>query len=127
MADFSALSASEPIPSVDPKDLRSVWELTHKLQALFVQNSESDGATPRPVSVDVALLAGACSPGANVFAVWARCALLETLVRRGTPIPGWQGTQLDEAACEVAATFPIPALDRFDPDEFLLTLDRRRG
>ena len=69
MFDSAALSAGEPIPSVDPKDLRG------------------------PGSADSMQ----------------------------------HDTQLDEAVFHVAATFPIPGVDRINPDPFLQQLDNRRG
>jgi hypothetical protein len=100
----------------------------HEARAESVGNREADVATQPPaIAWDVAVLAGACGPGANVFAVWARSALLEMLVHQGLLTPWERGTQLDDAVFDVAATFPIPGVDRFDPDAFLQRLSNQRG
>lgn len=126
--DFSALMAGEPIPTVNAADLRGVWELMDKARAEFLGNREPELATQQPaIGFDVAVLAGACGPGANVVAAWARSALLGMLVHQGL-LTSWQrGTQLDDAVFDVAATFPIPGVDRFDPDALLQQLSNRRG
>ncbi len=111
MAGFSAFMAVEPIPAVDPQDLRGVFELSHKLRAQFVQNSET--------SIDVALLAKACAPGANVIAVSLRTALLDAMASQGLLAPWHRSAGLDQAVFNAAATFPIPALDRFDANDFV--------
>jgi hypothetical protein len=69
MGGVLAQRASQPIPAVAPGVLRSVWELIRKF---------SDEAA---LNIDIALLAGACGPGADVFAVSLRGSLLEGLVR----------------------------------------------
>lgn len=126
--DFSALTAGGPIPTVNPGDLRGVWELMRETHAEFLGNREPELGGQQPaIGICVSLLAQACSPGANVLAVWARSALLGILVHQGL-LTSWQrGTQLDDAVFDVAATFPIPGLDRFDPDAFLQQLSSRGG
>ena len=125
MASFSAFLAGEPIPAVDPDDLRGVLELSHKLRAQFAQNSETDIAAPPP-SIDVALLAEACAPGANVVAVSLRSALLDAMLSQGLLAPWQRNAGLDQAVFNAAATFPIRPLDRFDPDDFVQSLAERR-
>jgi hypothetical protein len=126
--DFSALTAGGPIPSVNPGDLRGVWELMHETHAEFLRNAEPELAGQQTaIGIDVRLLARVCNPEANVLAVWARSAMLGILVHQGL-LTSWQrGTQLDDAVFDVAATFPIPGLDRFDPDAFLQQLSSRGG
>jgi hypothetical protein len=73
-------------------------------------------------AISVSLLAQACSPGANVLAVWARGTWLGILVHQGL-LTSWQhGTQLDDVVFDAAATFPMPGMDRFDSDAFLRQL-----
>lgn len=126
--DFSALTAGGPIPSVNPGDLRGVWELMHETHAEFLGNPEPElGGQQTAIGIDVRLLARVCSPEANVLAVWARSAMLGILVHQGL-LTSWQrGNQLDDSVFDVAATFPIPGLDRFDPDTFLQQLSSRGG
>jgi hypothetical protein len=97
--------SDQPIPAVDPQDLRAVWELTKQAQA------QVGPAQSASFGIDARLLASGCSRGANVFAVSIRNALLGSLTQ-----------QPDEAAFAVAATFPIPRMDRFDPKDFIRRL-----
>jgi hypothetical protein len=124
--DFSALSAGRPIQTVNPGDLRSVWELMHETRGKIRGEPRVRLGGPQPtIGIDVKLLARVCSPEANVLAVWARSALLGILVQQGL-LTSWQrGTQLDDAVFNVAAAFPITALDQFDPDAFLQQLSSR--
>jgi hypothetical protein len=108
--------ASQPIPAVDSQDLRAVWELTQQSKAqLPAEQSSSFG-------IDVALVAQVCSPEANVFAVFMRSALLEVLIHEGLLT-----APLDPAVFDVAAAFPIPAFDQFNPKDFVRQLDSRPG
>ncbi len=125
MASFSAFLAGEPIPAVGPRDLRGVAEVSHQLRAQFVQNSETDIANPLP-SIDVALLAEACATGANVIAVSLRSVLLDAMLGQGLLAPWQRSAGLDQAVFDAAATFPIPVLDRFDPDDLVRSLAERR-
>jgi len=102
-----------PIPAVDPRDLRAVWELTKQAQAQVAQSAS--------FGIDARLLASVCSPGANVFAVSTRNALLDVLAQQGLL------DQPDAVVFDVAATFPIARMDRFDPDDFIRQLDNRRS
>jgi hypothetical protein len=123
--DFSTLTAGGPIPTVNPGDLRRVWELTRETQTQFLENREPEAGGPQPaVGICVSVLAQVCSPEANVLAVWARSALLGILVDQGL-LPSWQrGAELDDAVFDTAATCP---LDRFDPEAFLQQLSSRGG
>jgi hypothetical protein len=124
--DFSALEAGGPIPSVNPGDLRGVWELMHEMRTKFMGNRESElGGPQRAISFDFKLLAQVCSPEADVLAVWSRSTLLGILVERGLLTRFQRGTHLEDAVFNVAAAFPIPALDQFDPDAFLQQLSSR--
>ena len=65
------MTAGGPIQTVNPGDLRGVWELMHETRAKFVGNREAELGGPQPtIGVDVKLLARVCSPEANVLAVW---------------------------------------------------------
>ena len=126
--DFSALEAGGPIPTVNPGDLRGVWELMHELRAKFMGHRESELGGPQPaISFDFKLLAQVCSPEADVLAVWSRSTLLGIMVERGLLTSFQRGTRLDDAVFNVAAAFPIPALDQFDPDALLQQLNSRRA
>lgn len=124
--DFLALTAGGPIPAVNPADLRGVWERIHEMNTELLENRDpKPGGQQTAIGIDASLLAQACNPEANVLAVWARSSLLGILVDQGLLISWQRGTQLDDAVFDVAATFPIPGLDRFDPDAFLQQLSSR--
>jgi len=55
----------EPVPEVDPDDLRTVWEMNRELQA----RSPGGGA------IDIDIFEQACKPGANVHATLYRSNL----------------------------------------------------
>jgi hypothetical protein len=125
--DFSALTAGGAIPSVNPGDLRGVWEIMRETHADFLGNPEPElGGRQTAISIDVRLLASVCSPEANVLAVWARGAMLCILAHRGLLTSRQRGNQLDDAVVDVGATFPLPGgLNGFDPDAFLEQLSSR--
>ncbi|MGC2448633.1 MAG: hypothetical protein WA477_13390 [Candidatus Sulfotelmatobacter sp.] len=65
--------------------------------------------------------ARACSPGANVPAVWLRHTQLRTLYRQGL-LSDWQrGTALDDTVFRVAAKIPMRGAD-LDQEAFLRQL-----
>ena len=125
--DFSALNDGGPIQTVNPEDLRSVWDLMQETHAKVLANCESKlDSAQLAIAVDAKLLVQVCSPQANVMAVWARSALLGVLAQQGL-LSSWpRGTQLADAVFDAAADFPISALDQLDPEAFLEQL-RSRG
>ncbi len=113
MSDFSALKAGGPIAAVDPGDLRAVWEFVRKLR------TPDDADPASSVGIDIRLLANVCAPGANVVAAAMRSILLDALARQGL-LAAWQrGDRLDDVVLELAATFPIPRIEEFDPEAFV--------
>jgi hypothetical protein len=75
--------------------LRGVWELIHNFASEFVANTGTGAAAETPtLGFDIALLAGA----------WLK------------------DNRLDQAVFDFAATFPIPRLEGFDPDDFVQRL-----
>ena len=111
--DFSALTAGGAIPSVNPGDLRGVWEIMRETQQTAI-------------GIDVRVLASVCSPEANVLAVWARGAMLWILAHRGLLTSRQRGNQLDDAVFDAGATYSLPGgLNGFDPDAFLEQLSSR--
>jgi len=106
------------IPSVEPADLRSVWEMQHEVLA----------RTPgQHTAIRAESYNRACSAGANVGAVWFRASLLGMLEMFGILAP-WihEGVPAD-AVFKVAATFPMQGMKigvpregfPFDVQEFL--------
>ena len=102
------------IPAVDPADLRSVWEMQRGFQA-------------RASLIDHEFYKRACSPGANVGAVWFRASLVGMLEMIGMLAPWIQEGVIADAVFHVAATFPMKGMAigvprqglPFDVQEFL--------
>lgn len=90
IGEYFSMPSPGPIPTVDPADLRSVWELMQKAQGLVqkaaasLPKSEVEDAAQRGIatsydfsSLGLAMPTNAgCSPGADVGAVWYRVTML---------------------------------------------------
>jgi hypothetical protein len=88
-----------PIPPVDPADLRRVWEMQRELQA----------RTPgQQIGISVDFYERACSPGANVGAVWFRIAMLEMLRRGYTKASSRMRCSMSER-CYLRGNHTIPS------------------
>jgi len=101
--DFWAARGND-VAAVNPDDLRNVWTTMRDLQA-----RTSAGQTGSPSS---GLYESACSPGANVLAVWYRASILGVLqLLPGNPLTPWShGGELDDAVFQITATFPMKKL-----------------
>ncbi len=100
------------IPSVAPHDLKCLHELCVERAKRYVGK---DGV----ISLDAT--AHACSPDANVPAVWLRHTQLRQLYRQGF-LSEWQhGTALDDAVFRLAATIPMKGT-QLDQEKFLQQL-----
>jgi hypothetical protein len=106
------------IPAVDPADLRGVWKMQREVQAR---------ASGGHAAISAEFYKGACSPGANIGAVWFRVSMLGLLEMIGMLAPWIQEGVLAEAVFQVAATFPMKGMAvglpqqglPFDVQEFL--------
>jgi hypothetical protein len=117
---FKIYEDGEPIPPVDPEDVKRVWELIPPWRPGNDQHS-------------------ACSPGADVSAVSLRSGMIETLERYTVLTPWQHGEELDDAVFRVAATFPLRQLAHksymiegderfgFDPNAFVQRLIDETG
>ena len=111
-AFIRAAEEGAAIPPVDEDDLKCLHEACVDMTKRYLGK---DGV----VSLD--LMARACSPGANLPAVWLRHTQLRLLVRQGL-LAEWQhGTALDDAVYRVAATIPMNGV-HFDPETFVRRL-----
>lgn len=100
------------IPLVDEHDLKSLHELCIERAKRYCGK---DGV------ISVELTARACSPTANVPAVWLRHTQLRSLYRQGL-LAEWQhGTVLDDAVFRLAATIPMNGA-RLDEQAFIQSL-----
>ena len=86
------------IPPVDEQDLKCLHDLCVERAKRYCGK---DGVLP------LESMARACSPAANLPAVWLRHTQLRALYRHGA-LAEWQhGTILDDAVFRVAATIPM--------------------
>jgi hypothetical protein len=90
-------SLPEPVPTVDPADLRKVW-------VIMIESPDT-----RATCINV--FESACSQGANVLAVWYRAAILELCERLGLLSRWLRDGHLDDAVINVAANFPVEKLE----------------
>jgi len=112
-------SLEGPIPPVDPEDLRSVWKMQREVLA------RAPGQHGVIISAD--FYQRACSPGANVGAVWFRASLLGALKMLGMLAPWIQEGVIADAVFQVGANFPMKGMAigtpregfPFDVQEFL--------
>lgn len=87
-----------PIPPVDPVDLQSIWKMQRDVQAC------SPG---KNIGISVELYKRACSPEANIGAVWFRASLVGMLEMLGMLKPWIHEGVVADAVFKVAATLPM--------------------
>jgi hypothetical protein len=89
------------VATVSPNDLRNVWTMMRDLQARDLEGQSG--------SISSGLYEAACSPGANVVAVWYRASILGVLqMLPEKPLTTWSHEgELDDAVFQIAATFPM--------------------
>ena len=92
------------VAAVNPNDLRNVWTMMRDLEAR-AQTGQSG-------SISSGLYERACSPGANVLAVWYRASILGVLqTLPGNPLTPWSHEgELDDAVFQIAARLPMKKL-----------------
>jgi hypothetical protein len=101
-----------PIPAVDAEDLKHLHELCVERAQRYVGK---DGV------ISLEATERACTPGANVPAVWLRHTQLRHLYRQGL-LAEWQhGTELQDAVFRLAAAIPIHGV-QLDQEKFLRQL-----
>jgi hypothetical protein len=102
-------SENDLIPSVNPADLRSVEAVQRDVRSRFPgqQIIMDDDAWKR-----------ACSPEADLFAMFYRIAFLEMLADQGLLSPWLHNGELDDAVFEVFAAFPIKRIPRGGQEGF---------
>lgn len=97
------------IPPVDEHDLKALHELSIERAKRYCGK---DGV------ISIEMTARACSPAANLPAVWLRHTQLRTLYRQGL-LAEWQhGATLDDAVFRIAATIPMVGT-RLDAQAFV--------
>jgi len=101
-----------PIPAVDEQDLKALHELCVERAKRYCGK---DGV------ISIEQTARACSPGANLPAVWLRHTQLRSLYRHGL-LTEWQHeSALDDAVFQLASSIPMSGT-HLDAQEFLRQL-----
>ena len=111
-AFIAAAEGGASIPPVDEHDLKALHQLS-------VERAKRYCGKDGVISID--MTARACSPAANLPAVWLRHTQLRSLYRQGL-LAAWQhGTTLDNAVFRVAAVIPMQGT-YLDPQAFVESL-----
>jgi hypothetical protein len=97
-AFIKAAEDGAAIPPVAEQDLKCLHELCVERAKRYCGK---DGV------VTVESMVRACSPGANLPAVWWRHSQLRSLYRQGLLAEWQRGTVLDDAVFHLAATMPM--------------------
>ena len=97
-AFLKAVEGGAPIPPVDEHDLKALHDLCVERAKRYCGK---DGV------ISIEMTARACSPMANLAAVWLRHTELRSLYRQGL-LAEWQhGNALDDAVFHVASEIPM--------------------
>jgi len=99
--DWKFVAENGPIPSVNPADLRSVEAVQRDVRSRFPRKQVIIDDWKR-----------ACSPGADMFALFYRIGFLEMLAEQGLLSTWLHNGELDDAVFEVFATFPMKRIQK---------------
>jgi hypothetical protein len=92
------------VASVDPDDLKKVWAMQQEVQA----RAQEHGFGLSVGAIGLGVFANACSPGADVTAVWYLVSMLRMLCLIPTLLSAWMHDgKPDDVIFRVAAKFPI--------------------
>jgi hypothetical protein len=108
--DLNFVVENGPIPSVNPADLRSVYAVQRDVQSRFPGQ--------QVLTPDDAAWKHACSPGADLFAIAYRIAMLETLTEQGLLSRWLHNAEQDDAVFKVLATFPMKRIQKGGQEGF---------
>ena len=109
---IQAAEQGATIPPVDENDLKALHELAVDRAQRYCGK---DGV------ISIELTARACSPNANLPAVWLRHTQLRSVFREGRLAEWQRDTMLDQAVFRVAATMPMSGT-KLDHDLFIQNL-----
>ena len=90
----------EPVPEVDPEDLKAVWQEARDLQARY---------PGKRVAIGFELMKAVCKPGANTQAVFYRSSmiwLLEEFAQEQVA-PWFKDEQVSDAVFRTMAAIPM--------------------
>jgi hypothetical protein len=122
---------NNPVPSVDPADLKSVWTMQEELKKDFEKRTPNR-APNQGFGISVSTYSQACSPGADVASIWYRLSMLWMLSESmGSNLPGMHDGKTDDAVFKALAILPLTGLPRggreglpFDLDELIRLIQK---
>jgi len=115
MGFFVGVQRDQPIPEVEPSDLRRFHE----------NISEHSGEASNGVAIGLGTMGLGISVG-DADPLWVRNWLLGIVLTQGL-LADWQrGTELDDSVYRVAATIPVNGV-QFDPEAFVTRLRAEKG
>ena len=101
----------EPVPEVDPDDLKTFWQETRNLYA--IAPGQSVGMTSEPIKTF-------CKPGVNPEALWYRSSMLWVLNRAAHDqlAPWVNNEELSDVVFQTMATIPMEWIGHVDREGF---------
>ena len=123
---FPWFASNDPVPAVDPADLRSMWAMQRP----------AANASGQASVTSIHLFEQVCSPGADVQAVQYRVWMLQFLAGPLGMLSAWlRDGELADAVFEVAAVFPMERMSvgvvrnslPFDVQGFLAEIERQNN
>ena len=112
----------EPVPEVDPDDLKAFWQETRDFQARHAGQNYAIGWEAMKAS---------CKPGANAYAVWYRSSMIWVLNKYAQEqlAPWVRDEEVSDAVFRTMATIPMEWIGQtereglpFDVEEFFRRL-----
>jgi hypothetical protein len=90
----------EPVPEVDPEDLKTFWQMARDLQAR---------RTGQNVAIGFEVMKAVCKPGANAQAVWYRSSMIWVLNQSAQDqLASWvEDGEISDAVFRTMATIPM--------------------
>lgn len=96
---FAPSGPDGPIPPVTPADLKVAW--------ILLTAARSDPARSGQTAISASVIAGQCSPGADIMALFQRVAIIDALVRQGFLEPWMMNGEPTEFVFDQIATAPL--------------------
>lgn len=112
----------EPVPEVDPEDLKALWQQQQEVQAMH----------PGQHATGIDVMKAVCKPGANVKAVWYRMSMfgLLTMAAKEQTSPWIKGGEPLDVVFRIIANIPMEWIGHtpreglpFDVEEFFRRLE----
>jgi hypothetical protein len=95
----SWFSNDDSVAAVDPADLRNIW---------MMQRDAQSGHADQPFTIDIRSFEQACSPEADIQALWYRISILQMLTGAMGLLSRWlRDGELADVVFQVASTFPM--------------------